>query len=1006
MGLESSDEGCESTTILSTVTKDSCVLSCELGFESTGNSPLLKCGLNGGAATTEFACQRETCVPISLNTLTTGVVGTNDESGCVEGQILNTSQECSIGCIDSFSYVSGNATIRCGLEAGLPINDMICEERVCERFYLSEGMEGDEFYDSDIMPCYNGIQLGAHTLTQCALRCADGYASEGDDPLLRCGTDGSIEFLNWTCTEKTCEAWERPTEMQALGINGCEKNATLSAISRPSCDLQCANGYDSNGLSPMLMCSLGGGISATALQCTEKTCVPISLPQGVVGTDGETGCTEGQVLSTVTNRSCEVRCKDTHSWDSGATNFTCGIDGGSAYSSISCSENHCNSFLFSTGMIGDTNVSAVMPCYDGVVLSAENQNTCAVKCTEGFTANENHSNIVSCPIDGGDAVSNIFCSENVCESYTFPVGMASDECSTGIMLSSISDPTCNLKCEDAYISNGELSLLSCGLSGGLPFTEFACSERRCSPLFLPEGIEGAGEVPCADDMILSTVTNSTCGVQCSSHFSETDSSVSSTVRCLSTGGSAVVTLECVQNSCNSFTFQPGVEGSTINDTVEACSTEFEVLSLNQCGIKCREGWYDPENVVSDETVTCPQEGGHVDVPKLCEPYECVSTNVENSDKSSLGSIQGATDDVVSVTCLEGYSGGGNVECMSNGRFTNVTCEPNPCISTQVQNSDRAAPESIVGATGDTVQIICDYGYCVKGNDCLFRSAEATCEVDGRFSLPVCIESPDETVVVGIETEFQNTTFVTNHKEEIGTKIADVLCDNLEGDIKVCQFVSMDRIRRRRRRESDFKNRRLLFSTSWSTTVDVVFQGDANPDVLNDMLSSEDTSFQNILEEELTDSFENVGSVSVSNVNTIQIEDPDSNAENIMILVIAVAVAVFSLLCVLLMFCFGCGLYHGMKKAPINTVIPGTTVELVQEDRLSNSNIPTATPIGEIVNSTNETPVIDLKTGGQYRAHRVSKPLMAFIKKARRSFVTYSKKNGSKNSTSTSKDAWL
>ena len=137
-----------------------------------------------------------------------------------------------------------------------------------------------------------------------------------------------------------------------------------------------------------------------SVELPEKTCVPISL-QGVVGIDGESGCTEGQVLSTITNNTCEVKCKETHSWDSGHTTSICGIDGGSAYSSISCSENHCNLFNLGTGMIGDDNVTGVMPCYDGVVLSAESQNTCAVTCS-GFTANEDHSGIVSCSVDGGD----------------------------------------------------------------------------------------------------------------------------------------------------------------------------------------------------------------------------------------------------------------------------------------------------------------------------------------------------------------------------------------------------------------------------------------------------------------------------------------------------------------------------------------------------------------------------------------------------------------------------
>jgi hypothetical protein len=294
---------------------------------------------------------------------------------------------------------------------------------------------------------------------------------------------------------------------------------------------------------------------------------------------------------------------------------------------------------------------------------------------------------------------------------------------------------------------------------------------------------------------------------------------------------------------------------------------------------------------------------------------------------------------------------------------------------------------------------------VKGNDCAFRSGEATCETDGRFSLPVCIESQDNVVVAGIDVEFQNATYVEMHKADIGTKIAEVLCDNIKEDIKNCQFVSMERLGRRRRRDSDV-NRRLLFSSTWRTNIDIVFPGDANPDVLDDVLTSDTgtTSFQNILEEELTSSFDDIGVVSVSSVGVIQREDPDDSARQMMIIIISVGVAVFSLLCVCLMFCFGCGLYHGMKKnsnAPINTVIPHT-VTVVQD---ADITYPTATTVvGEAVNSSSntETPVIEMKTGTQYRSRKVSRPLMEFIKKARRSFVTHGQNESSKKT----KDAWL
>ena len=33
-------------------------------------------------------------------------------------------------------------------------------------------------------------------------------------------------------------------------------------------------------------------------------------------------------------------------------------------------------------------------------------------------------------------------------------------------------------------------------------------------------------------------------------------------------------------------------------------------------------------------------------------------------------------DVVNVVCSEGYSGGGNIECQTNGEFETTTCERN------------------------------------------------------------------------------------------------------------------------------------------------------------------------------------------------------------------------------------------------------------------------------------------------------------------------------------------
>ena len=172
--------------------------------------------------------------------------------------------------------------------------------------------------------------------------------------------------------------------------------------------------------------------------------------------------------------------------------------------------------------------------------------------------------------------------------------------------------------------------------------------------------------------------------------------------------------------------------------------------------------------------------------------------------------------------------------------------------------------------------------------------------------------------------------------------------------------------------------------------------------MNEVLSSPSSTFQDSLESELATSFQDLGIVSVSNMYIEVQEDPDSSTQDMMIIFISIGVAVTSLLCLVLITCFGCGLYHGIQKtkAPVNIVVPGTTVELVQETADNTTNLPTAIPT-----VIEESPVIDMRTGMQYKESRPSRPMMEWIRKARRSFVTYGQSDNNKTKQ-TSKEAWL
>ena len=62
----------------------------------------------------------------------------------------------------------------------------------------------------------------------------------------------------------------------------------------------------------------------------------------------------------------------------------------------------------------------------------------------------------------------------------------------------------------------------------------------------------------------------------------------------------------------------------------------------------------------------------------CIANPCTSTQVAFSNKAALNSISGVTAVAVIVTCNAGYSGGGTATCGTGGTFNTLTCRANTC----------------------------------------------------------------------------------------------------------------------------------------------------------------------------------------------------------------------------------------------------------------------------------------------------------------------------------------
>ena len=84
---------------------------------------------------------------------------------------------------------------------------------------------------------------------------------------------------------------------------------------------------------------------------------------------------------------------------------------------------------------------------------------------------------------------------------------------------------------------------------------------------------------------------------------------------------------------------------------------------------------------------------------------------------------------MTVTCNDGYEGGGDWTCQANGDWSFSagadTCSASACTATKVDHSDHSEAGSIRGNTGDTVTVTCADGYDGGG--------DWVCGTDGTFA---------------------------------------------------------------------------------------------------------------------------------------------------------------------------------------------------------------------------------------------------------------------------------
>jgi len=234
-------------------------------------------------------------------------------------------------------------------------------------------------------------------------------------PQIGIACDCSTGFVDvgGVCTEQQCSPIN--LEPNVISTTSCE---SLTTVSKPSCSLACEAGYHGNNEDARAICppdSLSGTVPSTSFSCIENECDIFSF-LNILGAERASAvegdpthnhaCTDGLTLTAIGRPSCDLRCKEGYTLQSGTPQATCSIDGGLSSSDINCVENVCSEYAMPPGIRGDMN--STDPCVQNISLSAVTNPSCMLECDEGYEIDSGVS-MLFCDIEGGSPRTNLVC---------------------------------------------------------------------------------------------------------------------------------------------------------------------------------------------------------------------------------------------------------------------------------------------------------------------------------------------------------------------------------------------------------------------------------------------------------------------------------------------------------------------------------------------------------------------------------------------------------------------
>jgi len=574
------------------------------------------------------------------------------------------------------------------------------------------------------------VVLTAGQTTQ--VQCAQGYEVLSNDTIL-CQMNGTYNTDSVQCVKSNCtKSFVENSNVSNFG--------DIYGVTGDSHYVQCDPGYIGSGVTTCMTSGLFSTVVCSKRQCFNQN-KNLLTPNF-----------DAYYQDTV-----NVQCKAGYS--SSVSSVTCQSNG--VFTSVQCNQSAC--------IINVTNSNA-----QGNIL--QHNSSMDIICDQGYEG----GGLVHCNSDS-TFTPDVHCTPKLCAPSNVP---NSDKSQQGSIVG-FTDKSVYVQCDQGYTGSAMSECMPSGI-----FSSVVCSPIQCSTTKTTStdvAFDGQEYNICSGDDVSVTWngyhnicemdqnnfnsppnSNSYCNGGTQLHAFESQN----TVRTINNIGAAPgQTRYFICSLHPSAKFKVTCSANTLPEGV--ANTQLSGYYGQPTQLNCAYGYEGGGDV------SCDVNGNFNIQNNICIRKKCIVSVPNSNTNNKILSYQ----ENINVQCDSAYNGGGLFVCGVNGQYTGTTCTPKVCAPTQIYNSNKAEIGSIQGVYGQVVKIKCNPLYRPFSSEGIVsqNSIMITCLTSGVFQSGECqimynFDVPRDTVVkknyiLTIASEIRNMHIDKNERKSNMAKLS-------------------------------------------------------------------------------------------------------------------------------------------------------------------------------------------------------------------------------------------